>query len=237
MSGLAYQAESKWNTWYKWGAVALLWEGLAYLIILVTSPMIGPAPANSLQYLNALAAHPGIANFTYVVIATADLAFIPVAVLLYRTLRSVNKTWMTTAAAILLVYVVVDITTFIVPAIYLVSLSQQAQTASVLAAENTALAMVPFSQFFGWVVPPIAFVFCILTLREAHLGLFARVFGFFTVIFSFAGSISFIDPNFTNLQNYQLPAIACYGIFFLGFGITVLKLRTTKVFVEPVVQR
>jgi len=195
-------------------------------MILVSSPMIGPAPGNNLQYLNALAAHASIANFTYYVILLADLVLIPGAYALYLAFKSINRNWMLVATALIWIYVVVDLLTFVPSALSLVALSQQVQTESVLTTEHSLLATVPLSQFFGWVEPPIAFAIWIAVLRRADIGRFARVFGFFLVPFSILGGISFLVPTSAYLQNLQLPALAIYGIFFLGLTEVMFRLHT-----------
>src|SRR5579872_7321311 len=128
VKGRSYLDDPKWKALYEVGAIALLMEGIAYLIIVVTSSMIGAPPGNNFQFLNALAAHPSTAYFTYGVIALADLALLPGAITLYLALKSVNKKWITIATGIIFFYVVVDILTFLRTAISLVSLSQSAQT-------------------------------------------------------------------------------------------------------------
>ena len=183
---------------------------------------------NNLQFLNALTAHAGAANFTYYVVLVADLVLIPGSYGLYLALKNVSKSWMMVATGLIWIYVVVDLLTFVPAAISLVALSQQAQTASVLASEHSRLAIMPWSQFFGWVEPPIVFAIWIAVLRIANVGRFARIFGFFTILFSIAGGISFLIPSETYLQNFQLPALAVYGIFFLGLAEAVLRLRTKQ---------
>ena len=49
-----YRADPTWKPLYKIGGIALLAEGLAYLIVTVTSPIIGVAPGNNMKYLHAL---------------------------------------------------------------------------------------------------------------------------------------------------------------------------------------
>jgi len=194
-------------------------------MILVSSPMIGSAPGNNLQYLNALAAHASTADFTYYVILLADLALIPAAYALYLAFKNINRNWILVATALIWIYVVVDLLTFVPAAISLTALSQQVQTASVLATEHSLLAIVPLSQFFGWTVPPIAFAIWISVLRRANIGRFARVFGFFLVPFSILGGTSFLVPTSAYLQNFQPPALAVYAIFFLGLTEAMFKLR------------
>lgn len=200
-------------------------EGMTYLIITGASTMIGVAPGNNVQYLNALAAHAKAAEFNYVVVAVADLALVPAAIGAYLALKNVSRTLMTVATGLILSYVVIDMATFVPAALSLVVLSRSAQTAIVLTSEHAALSIVPFSQFFGWVEPQIAFAIYIFTLWRANIGRFARIFGILCVLFCVVGGISFLIPAWTSLQNFQLPALAVYGLFFLGFGEAILRLR------------
>ena len=195
--------------------------------------MIGVAPGNNLQYLNALATHAKVANLSDYVTLLADLVLVPGAYALYLAFKNVNKNWITVATALIWIYVVVDLLTFVPSAILLVALSQQAQTASVLSTEHSLLAIMPLSQFFGWVEPPIAFAIWIAILRKANVGRFARIFGCFTILFSVPGGISFLVPTYTYLQNFQLPALAVYSIFFLGLAEAMFRLHTKQ---APTVQ-
>jgi len=223
-----YFADARWKTWYKIGGLAFLIEGISYLLILVAGPMIGAAPGNNSQYLNALATHSEIANLSYYVTLLADLVLIPGAYGFYLAFRRINRNWMLLATALIWAYVVIDLMTFVPSAILLVALSQQVQTASVLATEHSLLAIVPLSQFFGWVEPPIAFAIWIAILRRADVARFARIFGFFLVPFSILGGASFLVPTSAYLQSFQLPALAVYSIFFLGLAAAMLRLHTKQ---------
>jgi len=213
------------KSWYVIGGVALLVQGLAYALIFGAGTVVSVAPANSIQYLNALAIHASTARFEYLVTAVADLAFIPAAIALYLLLKDVSKALVTAATVLILAYVVIDMSTFVPAALALTILSQSAQTTTVLSSEHAALSVVPLSQFFGWVEPPIAFAMYILVLRKANLGLFARVFGIFLVMFSIMGGLGFLFPSITYLTSFELPAFAAYVLFFLGFGEAILRLR------------
>lgn len=216
------------KAWCLFGGIALLIEGLSYVVLTSASMMIGVPPRNNVQYLDALAARSAPANLAYAMALIGDLAFVPATIAIYLALKNVNKTLVQVATGLVLGYVVIDITTFVAPALWLVALSQGSQTASVVSNENFRLAIVPWSQFFGWVEPPIAFAMYVLVLRKANLGRFARIFGVFLVMFSIIAGFSFIFPSNTALVNFQLPALAVYVLFFLGFGEAMLKLRDNQ---------
>jgi hypothetical protein len=215
--------DSTWRPLYKIGGIALLVEGLAYLIITVTSPIIGAAPSNTTKYLHALAAHSGTANFTYTVVAIADFALIPAALALYFALKHVSKSWMLLAAVIILTYVAIDISTFVSVAFALIVLAHGAQSPAVVSAEHFGLATVPLSQFIGWVFPPFAFLITTVVIRVGHLGRLTSLLGFLTVILSIIGGIGFLHPV-TSLQMFQLPALFMLGLFSLALGIMLLRL-------------
>jgi hypothetical protein len=226
--------DHSWNWLYKVGGVALLVEGVAYFIILVVSPMIGAAPGNSENYLNALASHPGLANFMYGVTAIADFVFIPAAFALYLALKGVSKTWMLVAAGIILTYVAIDISTFVSTSTTLIALTQNyaattnaTQRAAILGAEYYGLATVPLSQFIGWVFPPFAFLIIAGAVRRGKFGRGIPLLGYFLFLFSVGGGISFLVP-IPYLQNFQLPALAIYGLFMLALGIMLIRLGRLK---------
>ena len=155
---------------YKVGGIALLVEGLAYLVITVTSPIIGVAPGNTQKYLHALAVHSGTARFTYAVVAVADLTLILGALALFVALKEVNKSWMLLATAIILTYVAIDISTFVSTALGLVVLTHEAQSAAVVSAEQFGLSTISLSQFFGWVFPPLGFLILAVAIRRGRFG-------------------------------------------------------------------
>jgi hypothetical protein len=218
-----YHVDSTWRPLYKIGAFALLVEGLAYLIITVTSPVIGVAPGNSMKYLHALAMHTGTATFTYTVVAIADFALIPAALGLYFALKEVSKSWMLLATVIILTYVAIDISTFVSVAAALVTLAREPQSATIISAEHFGLATVSLSQFIGWVFPAFAYLIIAVVIRVGHLGRFTSLLGFLTVITSVLGGIGFLHPV-TALQNFQLPGLALFGLFMLALGIKLLRL-------------
>jgi hypothetical protein len=212
-----------WRPLYKVGAVALIVAGVAYLIITVTSSIIGVAPSNTAKYLHALMTHLGTATFTYTVVAVADLALIPAALALYFALRSISKGWMLLATVVLLIYVAIDISTFVPTAFALVTLGSHPQNAAILGAEHFGLATVSLSQFFGWVFPDIAFLIIAVAIRVGHLGRFTSLLGFLLVPLSLLGGIAFLDPV-NSLQKFQLPALAVQGFFSLALGFMLLRL-------------
>ena len=219
-----------WNWLYKVGGIALFVEGIAYVIILVTGPMLGAAPGNNENYLHALASHPGLASFSYGVTAAADFVLIPAALALYMAFKGVSKTWMLIAAAILLTYVAIDISTFVSTSTTLVTLTQSyasttnaTQQAAILGAEYYGLATVPLSQFIGWVFPPFAFLIIAGCVRRGKFGRGVPLLGYFLFLLSVGGGIAFLDP-IPYLQSFQLPALALYALYMFALGNILVKL-------------
>jgi hypothetical protein len=214
--------DSSWKTLFRIGGFALLVEGVAYLVIIATATMIGAGPANNMTYLNALGAHSVAANVSYSVTAIADFALIPAALALYLALRDISRSWMLLATAILLTYVAIDISTFVLTAFALVALASLPQSAGIVAAEHFGLATVPLSQFWGWVYPPIAFLIIVLVMRAGHLNRWTRLAGVATVIASTLGGFGFLFPV-AYLLNFQFLALALYALFMFGLGAMLLR--------------
>jgi hypothetical protein len=230
----AESVDHSWNWLYKVGGAALFVEGFAYFIILVASPMLGAGPGNNENYLHALASHAGLANFTYAVVAIADFILIPAAFALYIALRGVSRTWMLIAAGIILAYVAIDISTFVLTSTTLVTLTQNfaatanaTQRAAILGAEYYGLAAIPLSQFIGYVFPPFAFLIIAGSVRRGRFGRGIPLLGYILCLTSVAGGIGFLDP-IPYLLNFQLLALAVYGLFMLALGTMLFRLAGTK---------
>jgi len=209
-------------------------EALAYFVILVASPMMGAGPGNSENYLRALASHAGLANFTYAVVAIADFVLVPAALALYLALKGVSKSWMLIAAAIIMTYVAIDISTFVLTSTTLVTLTQSyaasvnaTQRAAILGAEYYGLATVPLSQFIGYAFPPFAFLIVAGAVRRGKFGRGIPLLGYFLFLLSVGGGIGFLDP-IPYLLEFQLPALAVYGLFMLALGLMLIRLGRMK---------
>ena len=225
------QADPNWKTLYKIGGAAALVEGVAYLIIAGLGAIIGVALGNSLVWLNALAARPQLAILEYgLVTGIADFVLIPAALALYFALKGVSRSWMIIATAIILTYVAIDISTFVSTSIDLTWLTQNYAAASdpavrsaILGAEYYSLSTIPLSQFIGWAFPPFAFIIIAVAVRVGRFGRGVPFLGYLTVLLSLPGAVSFLDP-IAFWQNFQLPALAIYGLFWLGLGFMLLRL-------------
>jgi hypothetical protein len=218
------------------GAIALIVAGAAYLVITVTGAMIGVSPGDDPRWLDALAARPSLALETYgVLTAVADLALVPAALALYVVLAPVRRGAMLLASAILLVYVAIDMSTFVPTAIALTRLAG-AQAATTDATQRAALgaamaygaATIPFSQFFGWFFPPLAFLLLSWTLRSGHIAAKTALLGILTAAFSMAGSLSFIWPG-GYWDQFLAPGLFLFGMFQVVVGLWLLRLDRQSV--------
>ena len=220
---------------FRIGAAAALVEGLVYLIIAPVGPIMGAGPSNSTTYLNALAAHPQLAFLAYGLVGLADLILVPAALALYFALRGISKNWVLVAAGILLAYVAIDVSTFIVTSTSLVSLTQSysaatnaTQRAAILGAEYYGLATIPLSQFLGWVFPNFAYLIIVAALRTGHVSKVTPIVGRPTVILGFTGGLGFLVP-IPYLLSTQLPGLVIFGVFWLLLGRVLLRMSVTGV--------
>lgn len=199
-------------------------------MITAMGPMMGVSPGNTLAWLDVLSSHPQLAIFNYgVVTGIADFMLIPAAFALYFALKDVSKSWMIVAAGIILVYVVIDVATFVSASIDLTWLTQNyaaatdaTSRAAILGAEYALLSTIPLSQFLGWSFPPFAFVIISFAIRQGRHWKLVWILGLLTAAFSLAGGVSFLDP-IPYWQKFQLPALAIYSIFMLALGAMLLK--------------
>ncbi len=218
-------ADATWKPLYRIGAIAMFLLGLAWLTITVTAGMIGAPPGNTTTYLSALSSHSGTAYVSYTVTGIADLLIIPAALALYFAFKKVSPSWMLLATVVLVTCMAIDLATFVPTALALVSLATATQTTAVVGAAHFGLAVVPVYQFFGWVVPNLAFLpIAIAARRFGRFGRFTFVVGLAIVAFGTAGGIAFLYPS-AALANYQLPGLFLEGVFWVMLGFLMLRVH------------
>jgi len=218
-------ADATWKPLYRVGAVAMFLLGLAWLMVTVTGGMIGTAPGNTTAYLSALGSHSGTAYFSYTVTGIADLLIIPAALALYFGFRKVSPTWMLLAMVVLVTCMAIDLATFVPTALALIALATATQTTAIVGAAHFGLATVPVYQFFGWVVPNLAFLpIAIAARRFGRFGKLTFVVGLAFVAFGIAGGVAFIYPS-PGLAAYQLPGLFLEGVFWVMLGFLMLRVN------------
>lgn len=213
------------------GGIAFVIAGGAYLVITVTGAMIGVSPGDNVRWLAALAARPTLSIVTYgVLTGVADLGLIPAVLALYLTLARFRRSAMLLASVILLVYVAVDMSTFVPTAIALTRLSAThatttdiAQRTALTGAMTYGVATIPFSQFFGWFFPSLGYLLVAWTLRTARLAARVAVLGFLAAAFDIAGSLSFLWPG-QYWDTFVTPGLALLGLFQVFAGLLLLRL-------------
>jgi hypothetical protein len=220
--------DRRWKSLCKVGGIALLLEGILYLVSQVTGFRLG-MPANSQAYLNALSAHPMQAWVTYGLIGVADILLIPGMLALYLALKGINRNIMLVSALIIGVYVVLDLLTFIPNVLTLTSLTQtlatanSAQQATILAKEQQLLATIPWSQFLGWVVQSFGLLLAAIVMRKGIFGRFTANLGIIVTSLGIIGGFAFLFPG-SALDILLTPALIAFGIFMLMAGSRLFRL-------------
>jgi len=219
------------------GGVALMIEGVAYLLITITGGLIGVTPGDDPRWLQAITTQPALSLITYgVLTGVADLVLIPGALALYLAFRKNHGAVMLVAAAVLLSYVAIDVSTFVSTSTAITLLAQgyaattdQAQRAAFLAAEYYGLSTIPLSQFLGWFYPSMGYVIvsCVM-LREGVHGA-APYLGVAAGVVDIIASFSFLFPG-TALELLMSPGLALLGLFALFAGLALVRMaRSTAI--------
>ena len=75
--------------------------------------------------------------------------------------------------------------------------------------------------------PPFAFLIVAGAVRRGKFGRGIPLLGYFLFLLSVGGGIGFLDP-IPYLLEFQLPALAVYGLFMLALGLMLIRLGRMK---------
>jgi hypothetical protein len=225
---LQLQADPTWNGVYRVGGICALITGPLWIIAAGLSILIGPAPSASEAYLQAVGGHIILSQMNFGIFILTDFLLLPVVLALYLALKQQAKNAMLIAAALLLLYLVVDLAVTEMNSIVLITLTQQyaaatsdAQRSALAAAANYALANLPLATFYSFFVSSVGWLIVSIVMLK---GIFSRLSAWMGIILSgmgIAGSFYGILPVFGIFLSQCLVA---FGIWCLLVGVRLLKL-------------
>jgi hypothetical protein len=174
---VASQVDPSWKGVYRVGGICLLLAGLIYLTQVILGLLLGAAPADSQQFLQALATHPSLAQVSYGLWSLADFLLVPAVLALYLALKRIGKNPMLVATGVMAVFIVLDLAITDATSLTLVTLTQHAATATsaaaraaYLAAANYGLATLPLANFYSWVVPSVGILIISIVMLKGVFG-------------------------------------------------------------------
>jgi hypothetical protein len=198
--------------------------GALYLVGSTFGYYLGSPPGNSETYLQALAGHRALAQFTYWIFALADVLLIPATLGLYLALKGINKSAMLIAAGLVGFFIVLDLGITESNTLALVSLTQNyaaatsdTQRAIYLAAEHWGLATLPVATFFSWAGPSAGFLIASLVMWNGIFGRRIARLGIIIYSLGIVGSLYFLYPM-PVLSLILTPVLIVYGIWLVSAG-------------------
>lgn len=227
------QVDPTWKGIYKAGGIALLLTGILYLFGSTFGYYLGTPPGNSDAYLQSLASHPLLAQFTYWTFGLADIFLIPGTLGLYLALKGINKNAMLIAAGLVGFFIVLDLGITELNSLTLVALTQNyaaatsdAQRVAYLAAEHWGLATMPIATFFSWVGPSSGFLIASIIMWNGPFGRNTARLGIITFCLGIVAGFYFLYPV-PVLSLFLTPILIIYGAWLITTGRRLYRLGTS----------
>lgn len=224
------QPDPTWRGIYQAGGLAMLISGLLVLLGSTLGSYLGATPGDSNEYLQALAAHPALAQVTYWVWGLYAIFLVPAVLGLYLSLKGINKNAMLVAAGLVSFFIVLDLGNTELNSLALVKLTQDyaaatsdVQRAAYLAAEHWGLATMPFASFFSWAGPSSGFIIVSFVQLKGLFGKNTARLGIIVNALGILMGFYFLHPVVA-LSYFLTPVLVLYGVWFIAVGRRLYRL-------------
>jgi hypothetical protein len=214
---------------YKVGGVSLVIVGVSYLVAAVLSLMIGPAPSEAVEYMNALSAHRLLSLTNFAFFTLADIFIVPAAIALYLALKDTNKPAMLTASALMILFAVFDAGITELNSFQLVALTQnlaaatsEAQRSAIMVTANSILSTLPIVTLCSFVISSVGLVITASVMLKGSFSKRATLPGLTAGIAGTLGGFYIVVPVLSLLIMPSLIAMGVWGVFA---GRAVQKLK------------
>jgi hypothetical protein len=225
---VANHVDPSWKGVYRVGGVCLLLAGLIYLTGVTLGRFIGPAPADSQQYLQSLANHASLAQVSYGLYSLTDFLFVPAVLALYLALKHIAQAPMLLATGLMAVFVIVDLAITEANSLTIVTLMQHAATATsetqraaYMAAANYALATVPLATFYSWVVSSVGVLIISIVMLK---GVFGKLTAYLGVVAGIVGTVAGFYVFMPALAVLLSPTLIVFGLWCVLAGRKLYRL-------------
>jgi hypothetical protein len=214
---------------YRWGGISALLLALGYLITIPLFVAVGAPPHGGearLEYLVGKTtvwwAILGLSVFT-------DLLFLPVALALYRALRSVNKNAMVFATTLVGLFVVLDLAVTWTNYAALITLSEGYATATapqraadVGAATYAAVLDSSLEAIYSILILAIGILVTSLVMRK---GVFGRGTAYVGVVTGVGGIVAVVGPYFASVLSVVIVVVSApTTLWIVLVGVRLIRL-------------
>jgi hypothetical protein len=226
---VASRVDPSWKGVYRVGGVCLFFVGLIYLTE-VTLGIYGgiPGAADSVHYLQSLAAHPSLARVSYGLYSLTDFLLVPAVLGLYLALKRIAKNPMLLATGLMAVFVVVDVAITEASSLTIVTLTQHAATAAsateraaYMAAANYALATLPLATFYSYVVSSVGVLIVSIVMLK---GVFGKLTAYVGIVAGILGIVAGFYVFMSALTVLTLLALLTFGLWRVLAGVRLYRL-------------
>jgi hypothetical protein len=214
---------------YKVGGISLVIVGISYIVGAVLSLIIGPAPSDALDYLNALSAHRLLSMTNFAFFTLADVFIVPAAITLYITLKDTNKPAMLTASTLMIVFAVFDAGITELNSFQLVALSQnlaaatsEAQRSAIMLTVNSIQSTLPIITLCSFVISSIGLAITAAVMVKGAFSKRATLPGLTAGVAGTLGGFYIIVPILSVLM---VPSIIAMGIWGIFAGRAIQKMK------------
>ena len=215
---------------YRWGGLSALLLGLGYLLTIPLYVAVGAPPHGGEARLGYLVGKTtvwwailGLSVFT-------DLLFLPVALALYRALRSVNKNAMVFATTLVALFVVLDLVVTWTNYAALITLSEGYATATPLqraadiGAATYAAAVLDSSleAIYSILILSIGILVTSLVMRK---GVFGRGTAYVGVVTGVGGIVAVVGPYVASVLSVVIVVVsALTTLWIVLVGVRLIRL-------------
>ena len=227
------KVDLSWKEVYKVGGICLFIAGMIFIVVVILSMLLGPAPSSSEAYLQSLAINTLVARVNFGLYALSDILFIPVLLALFLSLKPINKSAMLIAAGLMAFYVITDFGITELNSLMLVSLTQKYAAAAndlersiAISAATYALATLPLATFCSYLVSSVSLVIIGMVMLN---GVFNKPTALLAITAGVEGTLGAFYVIVPALTAFLVPALITYGLWALFAGTRLFRLGKHRV--------
>ncbi len=204
------------------GGACLLVCGLIYIAGAALSIVIGPPPSGGEPYLRAPAGHAAVSEANFALWVLADVLLLPATLALYLALEPVARNAMLVAAALMVLFAVLDLAVTERVSLALVALARQytaaasgVQRAAWAAAADHALATLLIATFLSHAVSSVGLLIIGIVMWRGAFGRLAAILGIAAAVEGILGGFYPVIPALALLL---VPSLVAFGLWALLAG-------------------
>lgn len=228
VKGETHRPDPGWNGVYTVGGICMVLAGIAILGVAFLSIVIGPPPSGGEEYLSALARHTLLAEVNFGLFAFADFMLLLGTMAVYLSLKHIARNAMLVAAALLVLFVLLDLAITELNSLALVALTQHYASATTdalrsayVAAADYALATLPIGTFMSYFVSSVGLLIASVVMLR---GVFSKPTAFAGIVASVTGIVGGFYLAIPPLAALLTPSLIAFALWSILAGLRLHRL-------------